>query len=259
MGSARSSDTDPAGTSRAAAASAFTADQRSGAYPAGIGAHYWHLTRNRVVLGALRTAGAAAPVLDIGCGPGTTVRYLRERGLDCTGADLAHYEATDPDLARAVRYGQDVFALPAAERDRVRTLLLLDVLEHLPEPSAFLRRCVEAFPRVGHLVITLPARQELWSNFDAHYGHVRRYDRPSATALCRDAHLDVRRCDYFFHALYPAIALQRLVAVARTVEFAAVRHRRWHRLLAALLYRDAVWVPGAVPGSSLLLVTRPRP
>lgn len=249
---------DPPGALRPTEASAFSARQRAGAYPTGIGGHYWHRARNRIIHEALQAADAAAPMLDVGCGPGTTVRYLRARGVDCTGVDLAGYDAVDPTLAAILRYGQDAFALPAAEREAVRTLLLLDVLEHLDQPDGFVRRCVAAFPHADRLVVTLPARRELWSNFDAYYGHRRRYDRGAAAALCREAGLDVLRCDYFFHALYPAIALQRLFAVPRPVQFPPVRHHWWHRLLAAGLYRDARWLPGAVPGSSLLVVARPR-
>lgn len=64
----------------------------------------------------------------------------------------------------------------------------------------------------------------------------------------------MRRCDYVFHALYPGLALQRLLAGARGVEFAPIRHRRLHRLLAALLYADARWLPGRLPGTSVLVV-----
>jgi SAM-dependent methyltransferase len=249
---------DPTAASGRADSSAFTERQRADAYPAGIDDHYWLLSRNRVVLAALRRAGAEGPVLDVGCGPGTTVRYLRRHGLECTGADVAMYEPIVPTPAGVIRYGVDAFTLPLEERARVRTVLLLDVLEHLDEPSAFVRRCVDAFPALGHLLITVPARQELWSNYDTYYGHRRRYDRAGATAICQRAGVAVTGSGYFFHALYPVLALQRLFAVDRAVEFAPVRHRWWHRLVAAVLYRDGVWLPGALPGSSLLLVARPR-
>jgi SAM-dependent methyltransferase len=248
---------DPTAASGRADSSAFTERQRADAYPAGIDDHYWLLSRNRVVHTALRATGAEGPILDVGCGPGTTVRYLRRHGVECTGADVAVYETSVPTPTDLIRYGVDAFTLPIEERERVRTVLLLDVLEHLEEPSDFVRRCVEAFPALGHLLITVPARQELWSNYDTYYGHRRRYDRAAANAVCRRAGVAVLQCGYFFHALYPVLALQRLFAVDRSVEFAPVRHRWWHRLVAAVLYRDAVWLPGTVPGSSLLLVARP--
>lgn len=240
----------------AADTSAFSARQRADAYPPGIGAHYWLLSRNRIVASALRAAGAAAPLLDVGCGSGATVGALRASGFDCWGADLSRYVPDTPALGEVIWYGQDACALPADVRLRFRTLLLLDVLEHLAAPAEFLRRAGAAFPHLGHVVITLPARQELWSNYDAYYGHHRRYDRAAALALCAEAGLEVLRCDYLFHLLYPALRLQRLLGGDRPVRFTPIRHRWAHRLLASVLQRDAAWLPGRLPGTSLLLVAR---
>lgn len=236
----------------------FDARQRALAYPPGIGQHFWLLSRNRIVHDALRAAGAAAPLLDLGCGPGATVHFLRSRGLDCRGADLATYAPVAPEIAGAIRYGADAFELPAAERQQVRTLLLLDVLEHLAAPGAFVRRCVDAHANLAHVLITLPARQELWSNYDEFYGHQRRYDLAGAAALCRDGGVELLEARYFFHALYPVLAIQRLLSVARGVEFKPVRQRRLHALMARALYLDARCLPRSLPGTSLLAVARVR-
>ncbi|MEO8601011.1 MAG: methyltransferase domain-containing protein [bacterium] len=235
--------------------SGFDARQRADAYPPGIGQHYWLLSRNRIVHAALRHAGAAAPVLDLGCGPGATVHYLRAHGIDCAGTDLSTYEPVVPELASVIQFGADPLTLPADERSRFRTLLLLDVLEHLAAPVELLRQVVGAYPNVAHLVLTVPARQELWSNYDEYYGHQRRYDRAALRALCRDAGLRVRDCRYVFHSLYVALALQRLLLRGdRALEFAPVRYRRLHQLIAGCLYADAQLVPGAWLGTSVLAV-----
>ena len=239
-------------------AAGFSAEQRASAYPPGIGEHFWLRSRDRIVREALQRIGAEAPVLDLGCGPGVTVRHLRASGVECRGVDLATYQPIPADLAGVLGYGQDAFALPLASRDAYRTLLLLDVLEHIADPLAFLRRCLDAFPRVAHLVVTLPARQELWSNYDEFYGHCRRYDRASAARLCADAGAEVIDCRYFFHALYPLLALQRLLSIGRSVEFAPVRHRRVHDLVARCLHLEARVLPGWLPGSSLLVTARGR-
>lgn len=182
------------------------------------------------------------------------MQYLRERGLDCHGCDLSPYQPATPALGAVIRYGVDAVDLPAAERATVGTLLLLDVLEHLREPTAFLRRAVAAFPRLRQVLITLPARSELWSNYDAFYGHHRRYDRAAAAALAADAGLTPVRCRYFFHTLYPVMALQRSLGIERDVAFKPVRGDTLHRLLAAGLYLDDFCLPGALPGTSLLLL-----
>lgn len=184
------------------------------------------------------------------------MQYLRENGLDCRGCDLSPYQPVTPALGAVIRYGVDAVDLPAAEREAVATLLLLDVLEHLREPAAFLRRAVAAFPRLRRVLITLPARPELWSNYDAFYGHHRRYDRAAAAALATDAGLVPLRCRYFYHALYLAMALQRLLGIERQVAFQPVRGDALHRLVAAGLYLDDLCLPGALPGTSVMVVAR---
>ncbi len=238
--------------------SGFTEQQRASAYPPGIDAHFWLVGRSRILCDTMRRTGAASPVLDLGCGTGITVRHLRARGFECYGVDLAVYEPTSPELAGVLSYGQDALGLPLAWRSQFRTLLLLDVLEHILDPVDFVRRCVAAYPNLAHLVITLPARQELWSNYDEFYDHHRRYDRQSAVALCRAAGTEVIESAYFFHALYATMALQRLLSIERSVELSPIRHRRLHAVLAACFHLEAQWLPGAWLGSSLLVAARVR-
>jgi hypothetical protein len=238
-------------------ASGFTETQRTHAYPAGIERHFWMRGRSRILYDKLRAAGALSPMLDIGCGPGVTVHHLRGRGIDCYGLDLATYPPALPDIAGAVWYGQDAFTLAEPQRARFRTLLLLDVVEHLVDPDSFIRRCVEAYSNVTTMLITVPARQELWSNYDEFYDHQKRYDVGSATSLCRAAGLEVIECGYFFHALYATMALQKLLSISRSVEFESVRHHQpFHDLLAACFYLEEKVLPGALPGTSLLVVAR---
>ena len=237
----------------------FDERQRNNAYPPGIGQHYWLLSRNRIIYDKLRAIRAAAPMIDLGCGPGATVAFLRQRGIDCRGVDLATYQPVSAGLAGAILYGTDAFERPTIERDGIRTVLLLDVLEHLREPESFIRRCREAYANAGHLVITLPARAELWSNYDEFYGHQRRYDLTSAAALCMDGGLEVIEAGYFFHALYPLLAVHRLMAVQRRVEFQPVRHHRLHALIARGLHLEERWLPGTWPGTSLMVLARVRP
>ncbi len=241
-----------------ARSSGFTEYQRVSAYPPGIEAHFWLQARSRILYDKLRRAGMAGPVLDLGCGPGITVRHLRNRGVECYGVDLVSYTPVVPDLAAALWYGQDPLALPAAWRARFRTLLMLDVLEHIVDPGEFLRHCVEAYPNLAHMLIALPARQELWSNYDVFYGHHRRYNRRSAALLCRSAGAEVIECGYFFHALYPVMALHRLLSIERSVELNPIRHHRLHALLASCFHLEEQWIPGAWLGSSVVVAARVR-
>ena len=74
------------------------------------------------------------------------------------------------------RTATDARQLEVAQRNEVRTILLLDVIEHLEDPVAFLAELRSHFPALRHLLLTVPARQELFSNYDEFNGHFRRYD-----------------------------------------------------------------------------------
>lgn len=235
---------------------AFDEAQRANAYPPGIGEHFWLDARSRILQRKIAPVAAGKPVLDLGCGPGVTVAHLRRRGIDCWGCDLADYEPAEPGLRDVLWLGQDVFELPRAERERFRVLLLLDVLEHLPEPEGFLARCLAELPALEHVLVTLPARQELFGQYDEYYGHRCRYDLASAAALCASAKLAPTSSGYFFHALYPTMALQKVIARERSVVFPTARWPPWHRFLATLFALEERVVPRGLPGTSLYVLAR---
>lgn len=197
---------------------AFDAEQHANACPPGVEKLYWHRARNRIVYRKLRAVVRAdEPILEIGCASGAVVAYLRERGLRCEGVDLSPQANVVPGAAGHIRLGTDAFSLPVAERARPGALLLLDVLEHLPAPGDFLRRCDESFPAVRHVLVTLPARPELWSNYDDYYGHYRRYTLDSLAELRVPESFRLVASGYFFHTLYWAARALRILSAKRSV------------------------------------------
>ncbi len=245
------------------ATTAFTSEQYEDPYPDGIQDHYWTFARNRIVARRLeQTIGSprAGRVLDIGCGRGITVDYLRRRGFDAWGCEIASPVPISPAVAPYLHLETDAFTLDDAARKAVRTILLLDVLEHLEHPTAFLLECRERFPACETVLVTLPARQELWSNYDEHYGHFIRYDEASLAATIPPDAFEVARLNYFFRLLYaPARVLSRL-GRARATEIAPPNPRsRWiHHLIGRVLDVEERVLPRTLAGTSLLGVLRVR-
>ncbi len=108
------------------------------------------------VVEAHRNASGSGPVLDVGCGGGLLPGMLRERGLPAMGLDSSqqackiawrrhHVPALQADLTNAP-FPSESFSL----------ITLFHVLEHLPDPGAYLDAARELLTPHGHLVVQVP-------------------------------------------------------------------------------------------------------
>ncbi len=239
---------------------AFDLAKFDAAYPQGIEAHFWNRARNRIILREIGSASAGRKfgrVLKIGCGRGIVLKYLRQHDIDCHGVELSPISVS-ADLAPYLRTGVDCFALTEAERRVVDCLLLLDVTEHLPEPVLFLSQLRTAFPNARALTVSVPARHELWSNYDDYYGHFRRHTLASLNAELEDAGFHTIDSGYMFKALYPVmLALAKLFRKRATV-IAAPHGGVMHRLLGTAFVAEWRLMPKQLWGTSVLATAIPR-
>ncbi len=229
---------------------AYTVDQYDENYPPGIERYFWNIARNAIIARSLKRSGMDGwPLLEIGCGRGIIVEHLRRRGIDCVGCELA--AAPIPDHLRRVVLDRTDFAdLPAEQRARIRGVLLCDVIEHLPEPVAFLRKVRGALPALKGVLMTVPARQELWSEWDRHYGHFRRYDLASLRATLDAAGFKPLFAGYFFHGLYlPAFLLRG----GRTASVKTPSLSWLHVIAGAAFQAEEMILPSVLPGTSAII------
>ncbi len=235
-------------------ATEFSDEQYELAYPDGIENHWWNLARNRILTNIVKKfAGDRAVVLDVGCGRGFVVKYLRDRGIDCSGVEPAKARPL-VSIRDHVRVGIDAWDLPFAERMRYDTILLLDVIEHVPDPDAFLKRLSAGFPDLSRFIITVPARQELWSNYDECYGHCRRYSLEMLRGTAIALGMTCLYAGYFFHLAYPVGWAAAHLAKKRETTLHAPRGVGiWlHKLISLAMISDYFILPGCVPGMSAL-------
>jgi hypothetical protein len=193
-------------------------------------------------------------MLDLGCGAGVLVAHLRSAGFDCDGADLGRPTQVVPPAEGHLHLGQDAFALPAEYRQRVAALLIMDVLEHLPEPSEFLRRCDESFANVRYVFATVPARMEIWSNFDEFNGHYRRYSLESLRALAVPSGFTLVEIGHFFHALYWAARVHQRIVSKRSTTMRPPRVPVLHNVVGRVFDWEERLVPATSRGASIYAV-----
>ena len=101
-----------------------------------------------------------AKVLEIGCAHGGFVAMLRQAGYDAQGLELS------PSIVKLAQKTFDVPVLTGPIEDQkiaagsLDAIVMMDVMEHLPQPLATLGRCVDLLKPDGVLLVQTPAYPE---------------------------------------------------------------------------------------------------
>lgn len=105
----------------------------------------------------LELAGSPGRVLDVGCSTGYLARRLVERGATVVGIDLDEAAAAEArEVCEQVLVGDvETMELPFSEGS-FDVVLCGDLIEHLRDPAAFLRRVRPLLGSGGRLVLTTP-------------------------------------------------------------------------------------------------------
>jgi len=107
---------------------------------------------------------AGERVLDVGCGHGQLAHALASKakavveGIDLVPSNIAKARSLPPVVGLSFRVGDALEDLPNAVFD---TVVLSNVLEHLPDRAAFLRRLV-ATTKARRLLIRVPLFERDW-------------------------------------------------------------------------------------------------
>jgi 2-polyprenyl-3-methyl-5-hydroxy-6-metoxy-1,4-benzoquinol methylase len=239
--------------------SSYSANEFDTNYPVGMENYYWTYARNRILLRELKRNGLAdKKLLEIGCATGLVVSYLRKNGINILGVELGNADVL-PDVKDVIFNHQDCLDLPQDFRESVEVLMLLDVIEHIEDPAGFLKSVVDRYPNASEIVISVPARAELWSSYDVEYRHFRRYDYAMVRQNVAALPFQISRMDYLFKVLYPPAWLasktsgKRNHVVRPPLTKAMIRI---HRILSFVLYLDYLILPRALWGSSILAVLK---
>lgn len=96
-------------------------------------------------------------VLDVGCGDGTFARHLVTRGCAVVGIEIDKEKAERAGewCERVIVSDLDDLDIDLGD-DRFSVICCLDVLEHLKDPTAVLRRLADALAPGGRIILSIP-------------------------------------------------------------------------------------------------------
>jgi 2-polyprenyl-3-methyl-5-hydroxy-6-metoxy-1,4-benzoquinol methylase len=177
--------------------------------------HFWFRARNETL------AALASPpmhdlregfrVLEVGCGSGNVLRVLKRLAGDRGHVEGLELSTQAADVARG-RTGLSITNGYVSDLDQHASYDLIaafDVLEHIANDTQMLIQIRERLAPGGRLILTVPAHQSLWSEFDIASGHERRYSKTTLFRALRASGFEVEYVTYFMSLLFPPMWLRR--------------------------------------------------
>lgn len=102
--------------------------------------------------------------------------------------------------------------------------IMVNVLEHIEYDEEELRNIHGILkPHNGHICILVPARQEIYSKLDGHFGHFRRYDKTMLRSRLEQAGFQIEKLHYFNMIGYFAWAIRHKLLGAMDFDINQVR------------------------------------
>jgi len=168
--------------------------------------HWYYVSKARALLKALN-GRSPTRIVDVGAGSGFFSKILL-RDTEAVSAICVDTGYTERRL-EAYR-GKPIAFTPTARTDEADLVMMLDVLEHVDDDVALVREYAAGAKAGTRFVVTVPAFSWLWSPHDVFLEHRRRYTVGSIREVLVKAGLTPVREFYFFGALFPIAALQRI-------------------------------------------------
>jgi 2-polyprenyl-3-methyl-5-hydroxy-6-metoxy-1,4-benzoquinol methylase len=171
--------------------------------------HFWWRARETFIIEILKNivpAEGFGNILDIGCGEGLSFGFLSRFGKP-EGIE------SDPLLTENDGYGYKIYKAQFDSnfmpQKKYGCILMLDSLEHMPNPEQALDHAGELLADKGYLIITVPALMNLWTSHDDINHHFIRYSKKTLKPILIKSSFNIVTMRYFFQWMAPLKLIQR--------------------------------------------------
>ena len=174
--------------------------------------HFWMNWRFEILRNILPGDFCWGRTLEIGCGNGTA-RKQSEDHFGCTinGCDLNLAALRMAPPGRGKLYFYNIHERHPEFKGLFDTLLLLDVLEHIEAPLAFLESVGFHLKTGGTLIVNVPAVQAFYGLYDRIAGHAKRYNLNLLKKELQVKGFRIERSTYWGMSLLPFLLIRKLI------------------------------------------------
>lgn len=153
--------------------------------------HFWLERRFEVLKRLCPTAlQNVKRAVEVGCGTGGVQAQFEEHlGIPVDGIDLNPVTLEKNVTSSGRLYCYDVLERNTALAGVHDLVLLLDVIEHVPNDADFLDASAYLLGEGGFLIVNVPASRRLHSDYDDAAGHLRRYHPDELKKIAGPLHL----------------------------------------------------------------------
>lgn len=189
--------------------------------------YWWHVAKRELAVSLLQKYfPAPGKLVEGGVGSARNLVTFRELGYEVRGFDVMP-ESISTAKAKGLHADMHDLAQPwPVEHESLRAVVLLDVIEHIADPVAVLQNAANSLAPGGGIIVTVPAYQWMFSDWDKALGHYRRYTMKMLRAQAEEAGLNVVSLTHWNAFTLPAAmavrSCEKLFPRGRSAEFPRV-------------------------------------
>ena len=137
--------------------------------------HWWFQARKKIIDQIISNINLKKKnnILDFGTGSGVNLDMLRKHGL----VDIHEQNKYARAVIKKEKKIKNLYSTLKIKKNFYDLILLADVIEHVKQPKELLKDLKKFLKKDGHILITVPAYQFLFSKKDKVLGHYRRYNK----------------------------------------------------------------------------------
>ena len=178
--------------------------------------HWWFIARREIIYSLICNLNKKKrlSILDFGAGSGANIEILNKLGK----VDV--YE-TNQKMKNFLKYkfkrSKNIKIINNIHK-KYNLILAADVIEHIKNDKKIIKKFSKFLKKDGHLLITVPAFNFLFSNKDIALKHFRRYNKLSLKDLL-NKDFEIKKLSYFNFFLFIPIVVSILIFKLKNTKF----------------------------------------